>query len=313
MFALFRLTDGPHPRNRRRRESGAALLDYLLVKDAALGGYNEVALLTGGKPYTLPSIEVDTETLLVRRKGVSVTDAERLAEAIRALHQRLSETDGMVAVDVRLLSAESSRIHDDKDWWPRIFLDLRDRLVIRARTPEEAGKLMRTVFEIVHDVRFQDYSGWRHGEIVSGTQHYWAVTEDRIAVARVVAKMAYGVLRWRAENGWHETEQLERVRVFVRFGRETEFPGWVIPRSDVKSFQQWQSYHVVAVKNSGGCIRAIVCIFGACFEVELGAIEGAVERCLPIVAVSARDGSDTRLLGKYESEDLRQALDVHLK
>lgn len=285
-----------------------------MVKDTALGGYNEVALLAGGKPYTLPSIEVDTESLLARRKGVSVTDAERLADAIRALYQRPPDTDGMVAeVDVRLLSAESSHIYHDKDWWPRIFLDLRDRLVIRARTPEEAIELMRAVYALVHDVRFQDYSGWRHGEIVSGTQHHFAVTEDRIAVARVVAKMAYGVLRWRVENGWHETQQLERVRVFIRFGGEAEIPRSVIPRSDVQSFQKWQSHHVVAVENSGGRIRAIVCIFGACFEVELGTTEGAVERCLPIVAVSARDGSDTRLLGECDSEDLREALHIHLK
>lgn len=304
-FALYRLNRGPAPRHKERPESGAAEPKYVSVKDPNLGGYNEVALCEGGNPLTLPSIEVDLNTAQMRRKGQNPEAQQKLVDALNKLLSRSPDANGVLGeIHVDLLTQDHGRVLSDGNWWPRVFLDLRSRLRIRARSPEEAVALMKTLSLIIGHDRFSNYSAWSVGEITAGTPHVVVLREDVVAITRVVLKIVYGLLRLHFDESELATERLNDVKIFVRGGAE-EPPRWVNDITAPGSLND-QTHHMALIEDRQGTLHGLVRLYGDRFSIDLGEIRDTLlKEKLPIVAQSAHDGTRTELLGKDKARGLR--------
>ena len=77
--------------------------------------------------------------------------------------------------------------------WPRVYLDLKGCIKIRARSGEEALRFLAVFVDLAMQGHLRDYSGWRGGEVKTGALHRLRLEWDERKVLRVVAKIAYGV------------------------------------------------------------------------------------------------------------------------
>lgn len=103
---------------------------------------------------------------------------------------RKPDQNGLVC-ELSILTHDLGEIGKDPEFWPRIVLDLKGRLFIRARTPEEATKFMWAFGQYLQTGTFRSYSGWFTGPpILGGTPHQVLVVHDRYQMGRVFAKIA---------------------------------------------------------------------------------------------------------------------------
>ncbi len=292
IFALYRIGGAPTPRKRRDAERRIIDATYVLVEDVGMGGYHEVALRIGQLPVTLPSVEVDvTGEGGARARGLVQADVARLADAVLAAMKSPPRPGGLVAeFEVELLNADDPRVNDPA-FWPRIYLDLDGGMHIRARTPDEAVALLKSVIHAAQQGVLHNLPGWNVGAVEPGTIHHVAVEYDGIRVDRVIAKIPAGLIANYAESMW-ASEALNDVRDFVR-GCATPNPPQVVEIAGPGTIDRWPDYHVAVVRASREGFRAAVSVYGGCFLVEAGA-EGQSPTTL--VARSSRDGSRTEFV-----------------
>jgi hypothetical protein len=234
-------------------------------------------------------------------------------ETLTALHRAPPDETGLLGeISVRILPTESE-CYADPEWWPRVFQDLRGRLVVRARNEREAIALMRVVSNLIRDPRLQNLNAWQQGAIPYNAPHYLELSEDLEANARVVAKIAYGLLRWWLRDAFVANTELEATKAFVRHGGDGELPGWIIELSNVGSFKEWPAHHLALLEADDRQLRAVVCLYGACSVVCLGLTGERLAARLPVVAVSARNGTKTKVLDRVEGERLRASIHQHLR
>jgi hypothetical protein len=143
-YAMHLLEAGPRGRRSRKDPaSGFIEAQYVLVPHP-LGGYNETALKAGAgeSPTALPYIEIEVAngSFLCRRRASVPSEIDKLMATFERLHECKPDQDGLVA-EVDVLTHDLGEIGNDPDFWPRIVLDLKGRLFIRARSPEESGQI----------------------------------------------------------------------------------------------------------------------------------------------------------------------------
>jgi hypothetical protein len=313
LFALHRIEQGPPPRDKKRADSGSVEAKYVLVKDERLGGYIEVAFRSKQHPITLPCIEIDVNTGRARKRGVRPEDVDALVEAIlRVVVGPPDESGQLGSVDVDLLSEAEAHYADDPDWWPRAFLDLRGRLQVRARDAHEAEQFFPILITLAERGVFSDHSRWSTGEVVAGTTHRFRLEWDDLAVARVVAKIAYATAVRSVLPSELRSEPLTRVSRFVRGGNDEDA---VVVRSirEAGTITEWPDHHLALLESNGGRLQGIVVLYGACFVVDLGDDPLPEAFSKPVLAMSLTNGTKTYFASDDEAEAIARRLKDYIR
>lgn len=313
-FALYRLDKGPLPRKKKNLSSGSVEATYVLVKDNRLGGYIEVALRAKQHPITLPCIEFDVNTGNARCRGTKPEDVDRLIDAVLRVVSGPPDESGLLgSVDVELLSETESNYATDPDWWPRIFLDLKERLIVRAGNGDEAVQLFAMVLELAQRGAFNDHSQWATGEILAGTPHRVKLQYDGLALARVVAKIACALAYRKALPMRLDSDRLRAINLFVLGKEEKDFDLPVQYISEAGSFTQWPDYHLAKIESYKGNLVGIVILHGACFLVNLGEDPLPEIFSQPVVAMSLKDGTNTFFVTDDLAQSIGEALKEHIE
>lgn len=274
VFALYRNAEPFKPRNQRDPASGLVEAQYLLVKHTdGLGGYGEIAL-QGGQPRALTSFEIDIQGAVGgdfrggRRRGTRESiDAliDRVAEEFRRITpERPAEFDTTPSPDQSIL--------DDRDFWPRVFVDPRGVLRVRSRDPADEGV---TFVKVLHHVitnaeaALRDHSRWRAGEVPAGATHLVQVAWEPESVLRVIAKIAYGVAWNVAGPTVMAVDPLQMARLYAKGAMIDPHPHPVTEVVDAGGLQDWPAEHVACVYTTGKGVFGIVSLYGSCFEVNL--------------------------------------------
>ncbi len=324
IFALYRLDKGPPPSDKKQSDSGAVEAKYVLVKDW-LGGYNEVVPRSHRDPIPLPCIEFDvtrlsthrfratSEEVISRVRGAAPEDVRRLVKAVLKVVQGPPDKSGLLGeVPVELLSEAESGIASDPDFWPRVFLDLKGRLKIRARDGQEATQLLEAVVYLAQQGAFRDLTGWATGQVQAGTPHLFCLEWNYNALLRVVAKIAYGTACRRALPKVFESKSLRQIRDFVLGTQNGNTTSPVRQISDIESISDWPDHHVVLIESRRNQLQGIVVLCGACFIVDLGENPLPEVFARPVVAMSRRDGTDTRFVTDDVAKMMAEILRYHV-
>ena len=312
-FALYRLMNGPLPRTRAKPSSGALETQYALVANW-LSKYAEVAIRVNRDPVPLPCIEVDLATLRVRCHGEAPEAVDKLVEAIERVVTGPSDESGLLGeLPVHLFDEVEADIASDPEFWPRAFLDLDERLKVRARDGNEAELLMGLLVELAKRGAFKNHYGWVRGEVPSGTSHRIRLEWSEEAVWRVVAKMAYSVAHLWGLPKKLDSEWLRQVRDFVRGSKTAEVPSLVRALKQVGSITEWPDHHVVLIRSNRHQLRGLVVLYGACFLVDLGKNPLPVVFAKAVAAMSRLDGTQTRFVNEDIAETIAKTLRRELR
>jgi len=294
IFALHRIAGAPPPR--RRNQAGRRVIEarYVLVKDAGMGGYQEVAMRVNELPVVLPSIEVDVSGEGgARLRGVQPTDVAQVAEALCKALDHQPDANGLLAeFDVELLEPHD-RFYGDCDFWPRVYLDLAGELHIRARTGEEATDLIKRVIHAARQGVFHHLPGWNVGVVEAGTIHHFAIEYDAAKVHRVVAKIPAGMalLCYPSPLGTHPT--LDELRRYVIGDPGTEGVR-VEDISGPNSLRDAGEHHLAVAYFTPKSLRAVVVLYGGCFVVRVG-----TEQESPRLGACRRNHDDSKKWDGY--------------
>jgi len=294
MFALYRIAGAPPPR--RRNQAGRRVIEakYVLVKDAGMGGYQEVAMRVNDLPVVLPSIEVDLSGEGgARLRGVQPIDVAQVAEALRKAFDHQPDPTGLVATfDVKLLERHD-QFYEDPDFWPRVYLDLAGELHIRARTPEEATALIKCVVDAAQRGVFNQLPGWNVGVVEAGTVHHFAVEYDETKVHRVVAKIPAGI----AVLGGSARDELRRYVIGDPGAEGVRVEEFSPPGSPHDA----GDHHLAVVYVTPKSLRAAVVLYGGLFVVRVGA---ELEPSRLLVAKCRVAGGSTRFVEGGEADEI---------
>jgi len=297
IFALYRMGGGPVVRHKEKPESGSIEVRYALVKDNVVGGYSEVGLRTGQLPVILPCIEVDIGGGSgCRIHGLKPEDVDRLVDALLQSVKGPPDESGCVGeISAALLEENDVDIVSDPDFWPRAFLDLRGYLKIRARNPEEGERFANLIIPLAKKGIFNDHSRWVNSRIVGGTPHHIAIKYDQPSVLQVVAKIAYGVLAFHVGASVLANDPFASLRKYICQETQGEEDSPVQELTDPGNFSAWPDHHLAAIEPYEGKIRGIVVLYGGCFVIQFGPLQGISTNTLPVIAMSRRDGTHTRI------------------
>ena len=300
-LSLFRLQFGPS-RDRGDITSGMFEADYVLARDPQ-GGWGERAVRAGDQvPVILPSLQIDLAADKVAKMGACPEDVTRLLNALASLRRKV-DAQGMAEVNTSLI-LERDRANDPS-FWPRVFLDLRDNLKIRARSREEAIPLCQWVFEHLDEPRLWDHAAWKTHEMHAGAEHVCRITEDHDATARLVSKIVYALLSQRASRDG--LIGLQSLRQLVMEGR---VPGMKCPTVEEllpPGHSPSSRNHFAAVREERSRVIGLAGLYGGLWRVDAGSRTGDPAARLPVVAECRFDRSSTRVL---DGEEANTALEM---
>jgi hypothetical protein len=307
-FALYRLLHGPGPRHRERAESGVVEADYSVVWNESLGCFAEVAFRAGQEyPVSLPYIEIDTASLMARKGGHSPVGIDQLLDRLDGLLSQSPQEGGLLCEIRVTIFPDGDPLASDQRFHPRLVLDHRNSLFIRARSPDEATRFIHVLMQVRGHPSLRDHKRWVSGEIKGGTPHLLAFTVDRASLLRIATKIACGLALSVSGYGGAPVGAFASAKSFVlgiqsddSLARELTAPG---------GFQEWPDHHLATVEPFAGRVRAIVALYGEVFSVDLGE---CAEFSAPAVAVCARDGSGVRVLVGEEADGVRDLLNRRL-
>ena len=303
LLSLLRQMDGPSPRDPKDPLSGAFEPVYLLRPDA-FGPHGEAAMLGGGKMRTLAAIEVDPRSLAGRKRAGDVRDMDQLLSLLDEIRDHKQDE-----VTVLLLEA-SDPIRADSTFWPRVFLDTRGRLRLRARNPEEAVQCLSIVLAALD--RLRDHSGWQTSNVPDLTEHKVNIRHDKLASFRLATKVAYGLASLHPELDLASVDRFPSARTFVLEGGGGFSVDLITsPQAAVEADADLiPGYHAALIHSDDSTVRAYVSLSGLDFALVLGSFGGGIS---PFGARSRRDGKETRLLTSSELHALLETIRSRLQ
>jgi hypothetical protein len=266
---------GPAGRDKRKLGSGVIRARYLLVKNP-LGGYGEAGIRAGADiPEALPHIEIDVAGQGgARRRGPSPASAKRLVVSLMGILGRTPNPQGFIS-ELEVRTDPLPDIDPDPDFWPRVVLDLSDRVYIRARTSNEA---LRFVTALIHGLKLgafeKDYTGWTNSEIVAGSPHSLSLVYDKFVVQRLAGKIACGLMFLQFGPTVRTHEPFRRVRGFVLGSPGDRTASPVTQVCDAGTETPWKGNHVAFICTHDDRTLAVVSIYGDCQLVNFGANSG---------------------------------------
>lgn len=271
-LAIHALVSPVRPRHPNRSTSGHLKPSYLLVKHP-LGGYGESLLCAGEKMRSLAHLEIrvaEGESLEGRIRGPSPAEAQLLLDLLRkALQLQKKLAPGELVCEITANLDIDPEIASDPDFWPRIVLLPGNRLMLRARDPEELVRFAKALELVARSDYRVDPSKWGNDvRIISGTTHKIALRFDPQCVRRIAAKIAYALFCSLAKRRIQSDE--DKLMRFYILGAETspDEPVSITPDSAGWTTSSDEHYIVLSPKHDKSA--AFVCLYGCHFRVELG-------------------------------------------
>jgi hypothetical protein len=309
---MYLVEAGPRGRHRRTDPaSGLIEAAYVLVPHP-LGGYNETAFKAGvgESPRALPYIEINVAdgSYTCRRRASGPVEIDKLVSLCEEMLSRKPQKDGLICqVGVRIY--ELGEIGNDPEFWPRIVLDLKDQLFIRARNPEEAKKFFNALVQYLRLPAFKDYSRLVTGPPIQGsTPHQIMILHDTYQVGRVFAKIVSSFAFVALGNSAKQLPMFRTLRSYA-LGDLTE--GWDGLFQELRlpgSLTHFQDCHVagIAVRNSH--LVGLVSLFGGLGLVDLGEAPVGMQTLRSVGASAEICGKKTKMLSLDESEEVLRVL-----
>ncbi len=311
-FAMHLLDAGPRGRQSRKDPaSGFIEAQYVLVPHP-LGGYNETALKAGAgeSPTALPYIEIEVAngSFLCRRRASAPSESEKLVATFERLLERKPDQNGLVA-EVDVLTHDLGEIGNDPDFWPRIVLDLKGRLFIRARSPEEAAKFVPVFVRALKAGAFRDHSGWVTGPPIQGsTPHTVMVSYDDCEVRRVFAKIACSVAFIVLGEIAKELPMFDTLRQYALGDSPPNWHDVVLQIKFPGTLTQFEDRHVAALFRENDQIVCLISLFRSLHRIELGHAPDAIGDFRHAVATCLVNGTQTKVLSHRQAEDVMRTL-----
>jgi hypothetical protein len=211
--------------------------------------------------------------------------------------------------ELSVLTHDLGDIGKDADFWPRIVLDLKGHLFIRARNPEEALKFMSAFTQYLQAGLFKDYSRWVTGPPIAGsTPHQVMIVHDRYLVGRAFAKIACALAFVAFGERAKELSRFEILRSFA-LGNETEaWEGLVREITFPGTLKQFGNRHIAALTIKGNHLIGLVSLFGGLELIDLGEIPPSMPISLRVVASAEIDATKSSMLLPEEAEPILQIL-----
>jgi hypothetical protein len=292
MLAIHALVSPVKPRHPNRPTSGHLQPGHLLVKHP-LGGYGESLLSAGEKMRSLAHFEakvVPGEPIEARVRGATAAEAQLLLEIYRKAFQK-KVGPGELVCEVTTNLEVDPEIAADPEFWPRIVLLPGNRLLFRAREPEELVRFANAFTAIALSDYQVDASRWNSDvQITGGTPHMIALRYDPQSVRRVAAKIGYALFCTVTKRRMESIGD-ERMRRYI-LGAETSPDEPVSVAPDPVSSTTSDAPHYVALSLAHDRSAAFVCLYGFHFRVELGP---AAVLQNPIIVICETDGSEMRI------------------
>lgn len=316
-YAVHLLEAGPRGRDRRRDPaSGQIAAEYVLVPHP-LGGYNETALKAGAgeSPIALPYVEINVADSLLtcRRRASGPAEMEKLVSTVERMLASKPDEKGLLC-ELSVLTHDLGAIGKDPDFWPRIVLDLKGHLFIRARTPEEALKFMSAFTQYLQAGVFKEYSRWETGPpILGSTPHQVMIVHDRYLVGRAFAKIACS-LAFVALG--EQAKQLSRFEILRSYALGNQTEAWQGLVREVRfpgTIKDFGNRHIAALAIKNNHMIALVSLFGGLELIDFGEIPASVPSSLSVVASAESDGTKTKMLLAEEVEPILRNLVVELE
>jgi len=207
-----------------------------------------------------------------------------------------------------VLTHDLGEIGKDPEFWPRIVLDLKGRLFIRARTPEEATKFIAVFSQYFQTAAFKNYSGWVTGPPIGSTPHQVLIVHDRYQVGRVFAKIACAFAFVALGYDAKKLPMFNVIRDYAlgrpsadweQLVREIRLPGTI---------KQLQDRHVAALTLKDEHLVCVISLFGSLATIDMGEADGAIRDFQPAAAIAQIDGTKTTVISKEEAEELLRLL-----
>ena len=292
IIAFHALVSPVKPRHPNRPTSGHLRPSYLLVKHP-LGGYGESLLSSGQKMSSLAYLEVKVvpeEPIEARVRGATADDAQRLLDLYRKALQKKVGPGELVCEFTANLEIDGE-IAADPDFWPRIVLLPGDRLMVRARNPEELMRFASALTTIAQSSYQVDQSGWNNNVRISGgTPHSIALRYDPQCMRRVAAKIGYGLFYSLTQRRM-EAGQDERMRRYI-LGADTSPDEPVSITPDPVKITTSDAPHSILLSPEHDRTAAFVSLYGFDFRVELGPAAILPE---PVVVFCEINGTGMRI------------------
>jgi len=282
-----------------------------------LGGYNETTFKAGEgeSPIALPYVEINVSDSLLtcRRRASELAEMEKLVSTVERMLASKPDEKGLLC-ELSVLTHDLGEIGKNPDFWPRIVLDLKGRLFIRARNPEEALKFMSAFTQYLQAGVLKDYSRWVTGPPISGsTPHQVMIVHDRYLVGRAFAKiacsLAFVVLG-------EQAKQLSRFEILRSYALGNQTEAWEGLVCDVRfpgTLKHFGNRHIAALTIQSNHMIGLVSLFGGLELIDLGEIPASMPGSLSAVASAEIDGTKTNMLLPEEAEPILQILLAELE
>lgn len=297
-LAIHSLCSPLRSRHPGRPTSGNLQASYLLVKHP-FGGYAESLLSAGEKMRSLAYFEtkvVPGEPIQARVRGATAAEAQLLLDLYReALRLDKKIAPGELVCEVTANLECDPEIASDPEFWPRLVLVPGNRLMFRARSPDELVMCAKVLEFIARSNYRVDPSKWGSGVQIEGkTPHKFALRFDPQCVRRVAAKIAYALHSTVAEHSLKSQDD-EYLRSYI-LGAETAPDEPVSIAPDPTTWTTSGDPHFALLSPEHDRSAAFVNLYGFSFRVELGWM-GSLPK--PIAVICNIDGSGMR----FASED----------
>jgi len=311
-YAMHLVEAGPRGRHRRTDPASGLIEAAHVLVPHPLGGYNETALKAGSgeSPSALPYIEINVtdESFTCRRRASEPAEIDRLVRAFEEMLARRPNQNGLIC-ELSVLTHDLGQIGKDPEFWPRIVLDLKGRLFIRARTADEAVQFISAFVNYLGAGTFRDHSHWVTGPPISGsTPHQVLIVHNQYEVGRVFAKIACS-FSFIALGAIAKTLPMFNVVREYALGsstdnwaqlvREIRFPG---------ALKQLHDRHIVALALRNDHVIVLVSLFGSLQMIDLGEAPEAIHTFRCAAATARVDGTKTQVLPDEEAEKILQLL-----
>ena len=299
ILAFHALTSPLRPRHPDRPTSGLLKSNYLLVKHP-LGGYGESILRSGERMESLAHIEINVEPGTVpqaRIRGPSPEAAQRLLSMLRLALASRPREDGLLC-EFKVRCEVDPATAADPDFWPRIVLFPGDRLLIRARSPEECVRFARALTQLAVGSYQVDPSRWGLGIVVEGgTPHTLSLKFNPQTIRRVAAKIAYGFYVLLSACSLQREHDHQLRHYILGLGKSEDEP--VLQSEWPENWVTSDKPHYVLISPQFDRDAAIVSLYGWHFRVDLG--PGAALPS-PIVVLCQTDGTNMHIAMEDEAE-----------
>lgn len=299
-LAINALASSLRPRHPNRPTSGHLQPSYLLVK-SPLGGYCESLLSAGETMRSLAYFEakvVPGEPIQVRVRGATPADAQLLLsfyrKALRLDQKGLAP--GELVCEITANLELDPEIASDPDFWPRMVLLPGNRIMFRARDPDELIRCAKVLESVARSAYQVDSSKWNNdAQIAAGTIHKIGLRFDPQCVRRVAAKIAYALFREVTKQKIHPADD-ERMRAFI-LGNQSSPDEPVSVAADPTTWTTNSDPHFILLSPAHDGSAVLVNLYCFAFRVELGEAGILPD---PVGVVCEVDGTGMRMASAEE-------------